>query len=917
MGVFCCREEIPHCQVLYLREEKNWDMEPQRIKKGLLIRSSRIKNIKAGANKQNTLSSVPISCYNYFIVSTEKDVYYKGQKEIQFELRMTEILNSNGVSFQEAFNLKLNIDSDILFPHNIKSIDNLGKVSTICNRNSETIQNLTWQRPSQIGRLFTQFQLSNIFKGLLDNSFTLTAYAAFSKFPHRLHRLFLNEEITKTGVYSVVLYVEGIPVIIAMNDYFPTSRNGWLFTHSKSEDIYVQLIEKAWAKINGSYLSSKVGNPSDFVGCLSEAPSENVIHSRFETMKLFELLKEAFNRNYIMISSTYNTFDFNNEGLEPSKEYSILGVYEVDIEQTIEKLRLIKIFSSDQAKWKGSYSDVDFKWKNELKKKLNFDCKAEGVFFMDINDFVKYFKSTFVALIHDDYKYSFAKILQTPEDSFICCKFEVSKQTEQLIKNKSVYLTLHGNNARLNYIPKLQDKIKDHKEDPPIPEENNSYSIKKSTEFEEIERFMNKDCLDANKHNNTSRDDLSSYFNKGHQMLTLILARYTKARNAYEYVSSISLPEEKVHLELIGLDAGEYHIFGNTQKRFNIVSDEDSFNLVVSVYSPTQMNLQELTNVKIAKEFYKSIITSYLISKTAPVYKLDDIIFRRDEPKKKCLMQIDNKSFLLRPSSCIVNTSNKTRNIEITNEIARKLSLQEKTSSFISMGNINNDLTDKKNIFNFEIYFSPTEEHPNFNNIAFLLRNSVDNQNVDLIFEVEYIEGTMALLTELKHKFKQVSDKAIGSKIKKTRCIIEGCIEPLSDTLIVFNHLTLSRSTYFRIINCGFNFRRVSKEDVFRRRIEENLSQYTKQVINNDCWYSELEYDNGIIFIFVNDSRVSTYRFKIALEELENLRVLMPKKHNIIFTIPSNKFEFVVLERIDIGLDETDYDVSFVYKKIC
>lgn len=52
------------------------------------------------------------------------------------------------------------------------------------------------------------------------------------------------------------LYINGEPNTVVVDDYFPfcERKNDWAFSRSSTEkEIWVLLLEKAWAKIHGSY----------------------------------------------------------------------------------------------------------------------------------------------------------------------------------------------------------------------------------------------------------------------------------------------------------------------------------------------------------------------------------------------------------------------------------------------------------------------------------------------------------------------------------------------------------------------------------------------------------------------------------------------------------------------------------------
>ena len=101
---------------------------------------------------------------------------------------------------------------------------------------------------------------------------------------------FLTQEVNDAGCYAVRFIIDGQPRIIVIDDYFPftTNRAGgetFAFCKRKSEEneIWVQIIEKAWAKLCGSYESSEMGRSSEFFENFDGTPTEMYWTDDYET----------------------------------------------------------------------------------------------------------------------------------------------------------------------------------------------------------------------------------------------------------------------------------------------------------------------------------------------------------------------------------------------------------------------------------------------------------------------------------------------------------------------------------------------------------------------------------------------------------------------------------------------------------
>jgi hypothetical protein len=62
-------------------------------------------------------------------------------------------------------------------------------------------------------------------------------------------------------------------------------------------------LEKAWAKVNGSYANTISGYPSDAFRCLTGAPTEHFSHRKFNE-EIWINIMESCQNNYIISGSS-------------------------------------------------------------------------------------------------------------------------------------------------------------------------------------------------------------------------------------------------------------------------------------------------------------------------------------------------------------------------------------------------------------------------------------------------------------------------------------------------------------------------------------------------------------------------------------------------------------------------------------
>lgn len=65
--------------------------------------------------------------------------------------------------------------------------------------------------------------------------------------------IFITRRINPYGIYCLKLCIDGGWKAIVVDDYIPVQYNQPAFTRGRNNEIWVMLIEKAWAKVFESY----------------------------------------------------------------------------------------------------------------------------------------------------------------------------------------------------------------------------------------------------------------------------------------------------------------------------------------------------------------------------------------------------------------------------------------------------------------------------------------------------------------------------------------------------------------------------------------------------------------------------------------------------------------------------------------
>jgi hypothetical protein len=119
---------------------------------------------------------------------------------------------------------------------------------------------------------------SDIQQGTLGNAWFASALAALAEQPHFLEDLFVNsKEIDAAGVYILRFFKNGLERFVRIDDLipcFPGGKGGPLYSRCVGNNLWVMLVEKAYAKLHGSYAAIESGFTHEAMMDLTGAPCE-------------------------------------------------------------------------------------------------------------------------------------------------------------------------------------------------------------------------------------------------------------------------------------------------------------------------------------------------------------------------------------------------------------------------------------------------------------------------------------------------------------------------------------------------------------------------------------------------------------------------------------------------------------------
>ena len=164
----------------------------------------------------------------------------------------------------------------------------------------------------------------------LDNRYFMAALSSITaEGTHILEHIFLTSEVT-SGVYALRLFLRGKPWVVTVDDKFWAEDDG-LHLHLKFAAIYrdhvwAPVLEKAWAKVMGTYAATAGGHAVDALHALTGAPVFQLLTSAHATgAAVFADVEASVAKGYLITACTKAATGAS--GLASNKYFSVIDTF--------------------------------------------------------------------------------------------------------------------------------------------------------------------------------------------------------------------------------------------------------------------------------------------------------------------------------------------------------------------------------------------------------------------------------------------------------------------------------------------------------------------------------------------------------------------------------------------------------------
>nr|XP_046269035.1 calpain-1 catalytic subunit-like isoform X2 [Scatophagus argus] len=277
------------------------------------------------------------------------------------------------------------------------------------------LNRVVWLRPAKIAPK-PSFVLDGISRfdfgqGILGNCWFLASIGALTFQSEVLGQVVPLEQTfdeNYCGLFHFRFWRFGKWVDVVIDDKLPTINGRLIFVHSKDPaEFWPALLEKAYAKVCGSYSDMNAGTPSealvDFTGgvhiCvqLSDPPQN-----------LWELMCRAGQSKSLMGCGTPQGETSANtvlpNGLVQGHAYTVTGVKEIVSQGQLVKL--VRLWNPwGKGEWRGDWSDWSPLWKtvSAQDREMCLSVADDGEFWMTLKDFCQFYSDLDICCLCPDF----------------------------------------------------------------------------------------------------------------------------------------------------------------------------------------------------------------------------------------------------------------------------------------------------------------------------------------------------------------------------------------------------------------------------------------------------------------------------------------------------------------------------------
>ncbi|XP_023323290.1 calpain clp-1 [Eurytemora carolleeae] len=290
------------------------------------------------------------------------------------------------------------------------------------SRNEDELCLYTWVRPKDLvpePHIFVDgTSRRDVVQGVLGDCWLLSTCAALAKREDLLYRVVDPHQTLYgpeyTGMIRINIWRYGRWVTVIIDDRIPQKNGSYCYARCLDPaEFWVALVEKAYAKIHGSYEAIEGGMPIEAMVDLTGGLAERYeLKDSRKHKTLYKYLRKSFSSQAFITCSRKGDWKMSHKadsnGLVQGHAYTITGLYRVHA-QDLGRICLLRIRNpwGDKNEWKGAWSDGDELWskvEEEKKHEMGLHYMNDGEFWMEFfTDFCNQFEEVSICTLGPDF----------------------------------------------------------------------------------------------------------------------------------------------------------------------------------------------------------------------------------------------------------------------------------------------------------------------------------------------------------------------------------------------------------------------------------------------------------------------------------------------------------------------------------
>ena len=260
-----------------------------------------------------------------------------------------------------------------------------------------------WKRPNELcddPKMFVKgASRFDVKQGELGDCWLLAAVASLAQHKQVLYQVVDEDEHFENGVVCFKFWQYGKWEEVLVDDRLPTYYGRLVFMHSvDNNEFWTPLLEKAYAKLNGSYEALKGGSAHEAMEDFTGGVTEMYDFRQGVPSNFFQIMQKAFERGSFMgcsIEALPGRMEAElSNGLIMGHAYTITSVKQIEIQTSRKsgKIPMVRVRNpwGNEAEWKGAWSDKSAEWKfisDDERCRIGLTFNDDGEFWMSYQDF--------------------------------------------------------------------------------------------------------------------------------------------------------------------------------------------------------------------------------------------------------------------------------------------------------------------------------------------------------------------------------------------------------------------------------------------------------------------------------------------------------------------------------------------------